>query len=783
MPDIDLTKSSVDYLEIIAGDLSIKKEQVANTYDLLKNGATIPFIARYRKEKTHSLDEEKLRIIQEKTEYFVELEERKISVIRRIEAQGKLTPELKADIEGARQKVLVEDLYQPYKFKKKSRAGAAREAGLEPLARIFEKQEAAEEPEALARPFCNSSKGIKIEADAIKGAMDILAEELSENAVIKERIRNSEKEKALLTGEVKEKFKDKPSKYEMYYHFSEKVKSLPSHRILGLRRAEKEGYIKTSITMDDEDNLKYIKGRAIKDSKIFQNILSDMVEDAYSRLLRPSIESEIRRELKIEADKEAARVFQKNLKDVLLAPPAGNRVVLGVDPGFKSGTKLAVIEGTGKFLEHHTIYPLAPQKEEEASRTILSAMIESFKIEIIAIGNGTASREIDEFITGVMQDLEHPPIKVVASEAGASIYSASPLARKEFPKLDVTIRGAISIARRVQDPLAELVKIEPKSIGVGQYQHDVNQTDLKKKLEQTVESCVNSVGIDINTASEPLLAYVSGINKTLAKSLINYRQQKGAFKSRSSMVKVPHFGPKAFEQAAGFLRVFNSDNPLDGTAVHPECYEVVTKICAGEKTELKDLIRNAESIRKIKLKDYVTDEVGLPTLKDIITEMEKPNRDPRKKFAYAKFNPDITKISDLVPETWVEGVVTNVTDFGIFVDIGVHQDGLVHISEVADRYVSDLNSYISTGDVVKTRVLSADPDQKRISLSMKDPSRDGKKPGRRDGKAEKRKSGQARKPRHATIDQLKKKYSKKGKQTHSNVKLKFSIKSIMKSGR
>jgi uncharacterized protein len=784
MVDLDMPGSGVDYFGIISDDLKVKKEQVANTFELLKNGATIPFISRYRKEKTGSLDEEQLRIIQEKCEYFSELEERKASVIRRIEAQNKLTPELRQHIEAATQRVRVEDLYLPYKFKKQTRAGAAREAGLEPLARILEKQETSGEPEALAKPYVNADKGIKTEKEAVKGALDILAEELSENAGYREYIRSREKDRAILVSECREKFKGKPGKYETYYDFREKVSAMPSHRILAIRRGEKEGVLRTSIVMDDGHNTAFLKEKVIVSSTSFQAILSSMVDDAYARLLKPTIESEIKRELKARADREAFKVFQKNLRDVLLAPPAGDRVIMGVDPGFKSGTKLGIIDATGKFLEQHTIYPVPPQQETEASRTILLAMIENFKVGMVAIGNGTASREVDEFIMNAIQELEEPPIKVVVSEAGASVYSASPIARQEFPDLDVTIRSAVSIARRVQDPLAELVKIEPKSIGVGQYQHDVNQTELKKRLEQVVESCVNSVGVDVNTASESLLGYISGINSKLAESLVKHRNRKGPFSSRASMVKVPNFGPKAFEQAAGFLRIRNAENPLDGTAVHPESYELVNTICGKENIELKELIQNKEALDTIKLEAYATADAGLPTLQDIKGELEKPGRDPRKKFAYARFNPSVRKIDDLEENAWVEGVVTNITDFGVFVDIGVHQDGLVHISEASDRYVSDLKSYMSTGDIVKARVLSVDREQKKISLSLRSEGQAGRE-GRGQRQKQDKKKGPRRpkKPRHATLDQLKNKYSGEEKKKQSNVKLKFSIKSIMKSGR
>jgi uncharacterized protein len=787
----------VSFVELIANETKIRPEQVRNTLALFDQGSTVPFITRYRKEVTGSLDENQLRLIEERYTYFKELADRREAILKSIETQGKLTPELKAKIETTVSKTELEDLYLPYKPKRRTRAMAAKEAGLEPLARILQAQEApaaGQTPEMLAAAYVNAEGGVADAAAALQGALDILAEELSEDAAIRGQIREMAMKTGLFTSKVRKEHEGKRTKFEMYYNFSEKVATLPSHRILALRRGEKEEVLKTELVLEDEKCLAILSGKAIKSGSPYKVELEKMVKDAYDRLLKPSIETEVRLALKERADGEAYLVFQKNLRDVLLAPPGGSKVVMGVDPGFRTGVKLAVIDGTGKLLEHRTIHPMPPQNQIEASETILLAMIESFKVEIIAIGNGTASRETDEFIGNAFKKLANPPIKVVVSEAGASVYSTSPLAGKEFPDLDATIRSAVSIARRIQDPLAELVKIEPKAIGVGQYQHDVNQNELKRKLEQVVESCVNSVGVDVNSASEALLAYVAGINKSLAKNIVDHRNANGPFNSRAGLVKVPLFGPKAFEQAAGFLRVQGSDNVLDTSAVHPERYELVKKIVEDIGSQVKDIIGNSDLIKKIDLNKYVTDEVGLPTLVDIAAELEKPSRDPRAEFKYARFDAKITELKDLQKDMWLEGVVTNVTNFGAFIDIGVHQDGLVHISEIADKFIDDAKKVLTAGQIVNVRVLDVDVEQKRISLSMKKESapkgeRQGGQKGQQGGKpgfGGKGPGGQGkggpRKP-HATVDQLKDKFGGADKQKQNNVKLAFSLKQLMRSGR
>ncbi len=779
----------MNIVEVIALETKLRPEQVRNTLSLFDQGSTVPFITRYRKEATGSLNETEIRLLEERYAYFKELEERKQTVISTIEAQGKLTPELRKKIEDTVSRTELEDLYLPYKPKRRTRAMAAKEAGLEPLARVLEAQESTGDktPEQIAAPYVNAEKKVADAAAALQGALDILSEELSENPEVRAQVRDIALKQGLFTAQARKEWEGKRSKFEMYYAFKEKVKDLPSHRVLAMRRGEKEEVLRTELQLEDEKVLSLLRQRVIKPSSPFQADLERMVKDAYDRLLKPAIETEVRLHLKEKAEAEAFTVFQKNLSDVLLAPPAGAKAVMGVDPGFRTGVKLAVVDTTGKLLEHRTIYPMPPQKQIEASTTILLAMMENFKVDIVAIGNGTASREVDEFISEAMKQLEKPPIKVVVSEAGASVYSVSPLALKEFPDLDATIRSAVSIARRIQDPLAELVKIEPKSIGVGQYQHDVNQNELKRKLEQVVESCVNRVGVDVNQASEALLGYVSGVNKALAKNIIEYRNQNGPFPSRASFVKVPHFGPKAFEQAAGFLRVRGSENPLDASAVHPERYDLVKRMCEEAGGQLADIIGNTESIRKIDLNKYAEGEAGMPTLLDIAAELEKPARDPRSEFVYARFNAKVQDLKDLQEGLWLEGVVTNVTNFGAFIDIGVHQDGLVHVSELSDKFVSDAKQIVAPGQVVQVRVLGVDMEQKRISLSMKKEAK-AKQAENRGGRGDKKEApgrkpaGKPKKP-HATVDQLLNKFSNDGKKKQNDVKLQFSLKSLMRSGR
>ncbi|HEX2613002.1 MAG TPA: Tex family protein [Fibrobacteria bacterium] len=779
-------KTATNIAEIIAAESRIPLEGVRNTLALFEQGATVPFITRYRKEATGGLDENQIRLVEERFAYFKELEERRDTVRKSIEAQGKLTPELDARIAAAVSRTALEDLYLPYKPKRRTRATAAREAGLEPLARMLGAQDATDKtPEQLAAEYVNAEKGVADAAAAVKGALDILAEELSEDPDLRASLRELALAEGVLASHARKDWEGKRSKFEMYYSFREKAKALPSHRVLAMRRGEKENVLRTELQVDEAKVLGILGERVIRPSSPFRSDLEAMTRDAWERLLKPAVETEVRLLLRERAEAEAFKVFQRNLSDVLLAPPAGGKVVMGVDPGFRTGVKLAVVDATGKLLEHRTIHPHQPQKQVEASTTILLGMIEAFKVEIIAIGNGTASRETDAFVAEAFKQLENPPIKVIVSEAGASVYSVSPVAGKEFPDLDATIRSAASIARRVQDPLAELVKIEPKSIGVGQYQHDVSQSGLKLKLEQVVESCVNRVGVDVNQASEPLLAQVSGVNKALAKAIVEYRDANGPFPSRSALVKVPHFGPKAFEQAAGFLRV-RGENPLDASAVHPERYELVKKMCEEAGIPLAEVVGNAEAVRKLDLGKYVSGDVGLPTLTDIAVELEKPARDPRSAFAYARFNAKVQDLKDLQEGMQLEGVVTNVTAFGAFVDIGVHQDGLVHVSELSDRFVQDPSKVVAPGQVVQVRVLGVDMEQKRISLSMKKGApqgaaqADGK--GRPQGKGPGKPGKQPAKPK-ATMDDLLQKFAAAGPQRQNNVKLAVSLKSLLRSGR
>lgn len=699
----------------------LKPFQVEHTVELLQEGATVPFIARYRKEQTGELDEVQIRTVEEQFAYFCELEERKITVLKSIEEQGKLTPELKARIESSRQKTEVEDLYLPYKPKRRTKATIARERGLEPLADIMAAQELQTgDPEAAAAPFIDAEIEVPDAAAALEGAGHILAERLSDNADARAMVRRLTNDQGVMTSRVAAAFKEQVTKFEMYYDYQEPLKAIPSHRMLAMRRGEKEEVLYLGITAPVEQVLAGLKSRLIQRASIFAPLLEGVAEDAYKRLIAPSIEVELRLESKDRADEAAIQVFARNLRDLLLAPPAGGKRVLGIDPGFRTGSKLAAVDATGRFLEHVTVYPHIGEGRIPQARQDLLRLVESHGIEMVAVGNGTAGREMEIFVKETLAGAGRSLPVVSVSEAGASVYSASEIAREEFPDLDLTVRGAISIARRLQDPLGELVKVDPKSIGVGQYQHDVNQSMLKKSLDGVVESCVNFVGVDLNTASWALLAYVSGVGPALAKAITRYRDENGSFSSRKALLKVPRFGAKAFEQSAGFLRIREGKNPLDNTAVHPERYALVEAMAADLGVSLAVLSADPTLVTRIDLKRYVTDSVGLPTLNDIIEELKKPGRDPRSQFQTAAFRDDIREITDLKEDMILQGVVTNVTAFGAFVDIGVHQDGLVHISHLANRYVKDPNDAVKAGQVVKVKVLAADPQRKRISLSIKE---------------------------------------------------------------
>jgi uncharacterized protein len=768
-------------------DFNLQLFQVENTIALFDEGATVPFIARYRKERTGTLDEIQVRDLQAKYTYYKELDERRTTILESIESQGKLTPELKARIEATLSKTELEDLYLPYKPKRTTRATKAKEAGLEPLSRwLVDLQDANCDLQAKAAEFLNPEKDVDTAQKALQGACDILAEELSDNADIRKWLRDLAHDDGQMVSEVKKEFEGQKTKFEMYYNFKENVRSLPSHRILAMLRGEHEKVLRLSLGMPDATALHYLESKLIKNpSSAASELLRTTAADCFNRLLNPATETEIRKEIREIAEVEAFKVFGENLEALLLSAPAGRKSIIGIDPGFRSGCKLAVLDDTGKFIENATMYPHEPQKKTDEARGILLVYMKKYNVRLIAIGNGTASRETDEFVRSVLKELppEERPTSVVVSESGASVYSASDVAIKEFPDLDLTVRGAISIARRLQDPLSELVKIDAKAIGVGQYQHDVSQTKLQDSLDAVVESCVNRVGVDVNLASEELLKYVSGLNRLIAANIVNYRNQNGAFASRQSLMKVPGLGEKKFQLAAGFLRIPGAKNPLDNSSVHPERYDLVKKMAGELKTTINELIGNSILIKSINKKQFVTDDVGLPTIEDIIQELEKPGRDPRAEFSYAKFNDAVTEIKDLKEGMWLEGSVTNVTNFGAFVDIGVHQDGLVHISELSDSFVTDPMKVVKVGQVVKVRVVQVDAELKRISLSMK--SGDGRPQGQsqsqsrpQDNKGQKQPTKQQ--PQQMSAKDLANKFKKDdGSNKLKTVKPKFNLKQFM----
>ncbi|UTG92946.1 Tex family protein [Geobacter sulfurreducens] len=732
-------------LRYLTEETGLAPFQVANTVELLRDGATVPFIARYRKERTGELDEVGIRGIEERLAYFTELEERKLTVLKSIEEQGKLTPELADRIRTSRQKTEVEDLYLPYKPKRRTKATIARERGLEPLADFMAAQELTTgTPEEAALPFVDPAGEVPDAAAALEGAGHILAERLADDADARAFVRRLTADQGIFCSRVAADRKGAVTKFEMYYDHREPLKSVPSHRMLAMRRGEKEEVLVLTIEAPTEEILAGLRARIAGRASIFRQLLEGAAEDAYKRLIAPSIEVELRLEAKQRADEAAITVFAQNLRNLLLAPPAGGKRVLGVDPGLRTGSKLAAVDGTGRFLEHVTIYPHAggEGKVAAAKREFLR-LVECHGIEMVAVGNGTAGREMEQFAKETLAEGGKRIPVVMVSEAGASVYSASEIAREEFPDLDLTVRGAISIARRLQDPLAELVKIDPKSIGVGQYQHDVDQRALKKSLDAVVESCVNYVGVDLNTASWALLSYVSGVGPSLARAIVRHRDEHGPFPARRALMKVPRFGDKAFEQAAGFLRIRGGEHPLDATAVHPERYPVVEAMATDLGVSLSQLAADPALPARIDLKRYVTDAVGLPTLRDIMEELKKPGRDPREEFRTAAFRDDVTEIGDLKEGMVLQGVVTNVTAFGAFVDVGVHQDGLVHVSHLSVKFVKDPAEAVRVGQVVQVKVLSVDVQRKRISLSIREAAPGGaprstEKPAR---KEEPRKTG------------------------------------------
>ncbi|MEH2417807.1 Tex family protein [Nostoc sp.] len=710
--------------QLLASEINLKPHQVQNALELLAEGATIPFIARYRKERTDEMNEVQLRELADRYTYLTELEERKSVILSAIAQQGKLTDELKAKISSCLQKTELEDLYLPYRPKRRTRATIAREKGLEPLAEFIKslnvKNAATASLEEEAAKYISETQGVKTAEEALKGAADILAEEVAEKAELRAYIRDYLLEEGVFVSRIKDDYPEGTTKFEMYRNYQIRVKNIAPHNMLALCRGETEKVLSFEIAFDEDTVLYYLESKEIKTKvRTIRDFYQSMLKDAFNRLMKISLMGEVISEIKIYADMESIKTFETNLRELLLSAPAGMKPTLAIDPGFRTGCKVAVLDQTGKFLEYQAVFPhQAAEQRLKAAQTVKN-LIEKYKIELIAIGNGTASRETEEFVTQVLQTIERKPVKVMVNESGASIYSASTVALEEFPDLDITVRGAISIGRRLQDPLAELVKIDPKSIGVGQYQHDVDQKLLKKKLDDTVESCVNYVGVDLNTASKELLTSVSGITASVANNIVAYRNQYGAFKNRRQLLKVPKLGPKAFEQAAGFLRIRGGDNPLDNTAVHPESYSVVEAIASDLNVPLNQVTQIAEKLKKTNLKKYVTDSVGEPTLRDILSELEKPGRDPRAEFKYATFREGIKEIRDLKVGMELEGIVTNVANFGAFVDIGVHQDGLVHISQLADKFVDDANKVVKVGQVIKVQVLEINEKLKRISLSMK----------------------------------------------------------------
>ncbi|NEQ22732.1 MAG: RNA-binding transcriptional accessory protein [Microcoleus sp. SIO2G3] len=710
--------------QLLAQELSLKPFQVQNALELFAEGATIPFIARYRKERTGEMDEIQLRDLSERFTYLTELEERKAAILEAIASQGKLTDELKAKIQSCLQKNELEDLYLPYRPKRRTRATIAREKGLEPLVEFIKslnvKTAAPASLEKEAAKYISEEKGVKTLEDALKGASDILAEEVSEKAELRAYLRDYLMNEGRFASQIKEEYAEGSTKFEMYRNYQIKVKDIAPHNLLALFRGETEGVLNLELTFEEDIVLSYLESEEIQTKvPVVRDFYRGMLKDAFNRLMKTSLINEVRSAKKTEADIESIKTFETNLRELLLSPPAGMKPTLAIDPGFRTGCKVAVLSETAKFLEYQAIFPHQAAAQRVQAANTIKNLIENYNIELIAIGNGTASRETDEFVSEVLATMDRKPIKVTVNESGASIYSASDVARQEFPDLDVTVRGAISIGRRLQDPLAELVKIDPKSIGVGQYQHDVDQKLLKTKLDETVESCVNYVGVDLNTASKELLAFVSGMTPTVAKNILAYRNEHGAFKNRRELLKVPKLGPKAFEQAAGFLRIRGGDNPLDNTAVHPESYGVVKAIASDLNVPLTQISQAADKFKSMNLKKYITDTIGEPTLRDIISELEKPGRDPRAEFKYATFKEGVKEIKDLTVGMELEGIVTNVANFGAFVDIGVHQDGLVHISQLADRFIDDPKKVVKVGQVVKVRVMEVNEKLKRISLSMK----------------------------------------------------------------
>ena len=714
----------MDINQKITEELGVKRWQVDAAVNLIDEGNTIPFIARYRKEAHGTMDDEQLRKLFERLTYLRNLEEKKAQVLSSIEEQGKLTPELRRQIEEAETQVLVEDLYRPYRPKRRTRATIAKEKGLEPLALLIAAQKISEPLEQVAAKYISEEKEVKTVEDAISGAKDILAEQISDEADYRVHIRDLTMKKGMLTSSAKDEQAE--SVYEMYYEFAEVIGKVAGHRILALNRGEKEKFLNVKVEAPEADAIRYLEKKVIrKDNPYTTPVLKEVVEDSYKRLIAPAIEREIRNTLTEKAEDGAIQVFGKNLEQLLMQPPIVGQVVLGWDPAFRTGCKLAVVDPTGKVIGTTVIYPTAPTTPQkiQAAKDLLKKIIKKYHITLISLGNGTASRESEQFIVELLKEIPEKVQYVIVNEAGASVYSASKLATEEFPKFDVGQRSATSIARRLQDPLAELVKIDPKSIGVGQYQHDMNQKKLSEALGGVVEDCVNKVGVDLNTASAPLLSYISGISGTLAKNIVVYREENGKFEDRKALLKVPKLGPKAFEQCAGFMRIQGGKNPLDGTSVHPESYEAAMKLLEKQGFSVDDIAGGKLAGLSKTISDYtkLAEELGIGeiTLRDIVKELEKPGRDPRDEMPKPILRTDVLEMKDLKEGMILKGTVRNVIDFGVFVDIGVHQDGLVHISQITDKFIKHPLEAVSVGDIVDVKVMSVDMKKKRIQLTMR----------------------------------------------------------------
>ena len=708
------------FTKLISTELHLQEHAVENTLKLLDEGCTIPFISRYRKERTGGLDEVQITAISNRLEQLQEIAKRKDTVVKTITELGKMTPELQKRIDECWESTVLEDIYLPYKPKRRTRAQVAREQGLESLAQLLLLQRE-QDPKRAAQRFVRDGLAV---ADCLKGAQDIIAEQMSEDERSRNQVRSAFRREAFIESKVvkAKKDSDEAQKYSDYFEWEEPLKRCSSHRLLAMRRGESEGILRVSITIDDDEAVERLQRNYVRGNGACQRLVAEAIEDGYKRLLLPSIETEFMNLSKQKADEEAIRVFAENLRQLLLGAPLGQKRVMGIDPGFRTGCKVVCLDAQGNLLHHEAIFPHPPINHRMQATMHLQDMVKKFQTEAIAIGNGTASRETKEFVEDALKEMAQgkpTPTIFVVSEDGASVYSASKVARDEFPDEDVTVRGAVSIGRRLMDPLAELVKIDPKSIGVGQYQHDVDQSQLKHTLDQTVESCVNLVGVNLNTASQHLLTYVSGLGPVLAQNIVDYRKENGAFTSRAQLKKVPRLGPAAYQQCAGFLRIPDAKNPLDNSAVHPESYHVVEQMAKDQHCSVSDLISDATKRSQIDIKQYVSEEVGLPTLTDIMKELEKPGRDPREQIEEFEFDNSVQTIEDLHEGMELPGIVTNITNFGAFVDIGVHQDGLVHVSQLANKYVTDPTQVVRLHQHVRVRVIGVDLRRQRISLSMK----------------------------------------------------------------